>query len=52
MAIREKIGKVSDYISKMNIIIFYPEDLEIIKGSPSIRRKFLNLELSQFKNKK
>lgn len=44
---KEKIGKVSDYISKMNIIIFYPEDLEIIKGSPSIRRKFLNLELSQ-----
>lgn len=44
---KEKIGKISDYISKMNIIIFYPEDLEIIKGSPSIRRKFLNLELSQ-----
>jgi len=44
---KEKIGKVSDYISKMNIIIFYPEDLEIIKGSPNIRRKFLNLELSQ-----
>ena len=44
---KKKIGKVSDYISKMNIIIFYPEDLEIIKGSPSIRRKFLNLELSQ-----
>ena len=41
------ILKVSDYISKMNIIIFYPEDLEIIKGSPSIRRRFLNLELSQ-----
>jgi DNA replication and repair protein RecF len=41
------ITKVSDYISKVNIIIFYPEDLEIIKGSPNIRRKFLNLELSQ-----
>lgn len=44
------ILKVSDYISKMNIIIFYPEDLEIIKGSPSIRRRFLNLELSQLFN--
>ncbi len=43
----EKVNKMSDYISKMNIIIFYPEDLEIIKGSPSIRRRFLNLELSQ-----
>lgn len=41
------ISKNSDYISNMNIIIFYPEDLELIKGSPSSRRRFLNLELSQ-----
>ena len=41
------IKKVSDYISLMNIIIFYPDDLELIKGSPIIRRKYLNLELSQ-----
>ena len=41
------INKNSDYISNMNIIIFYPEDLELIKGSPSSRRRFLNLELSQ-----
>lgn len=41
------IKKVSDYISKMNIIIFYPDDLELIKGSPQIRRKYINLELSQ-----
>ncbi len=42
-----EIKKVSDYISKLNIIIFYPEDLEIIKGSPNIRRQYFNLELSQ-----
>lgn len=41
------INKVSDYISFMNIIIFTPDDLELIKGSPQIRRKFLNVELSQ-----
>lgn len=41
------IKKNSDYISRMNIIIFYPEDLELIKGSPITRRRFLNLELSQ-----
>ena len=41
------IKKISDYISLMNIIIFYPDDLELIKGSPIIRRKYLNLELSQ-----
>lgn len=44
---KKKITKVSDYISKMNVIIFYPEDLDIIKGSPNQRRKFLNLELCQ-----
>ena len=31
----------------MNTIIFYPEDLEIIKGSPILRRKYMNVELSQ-----
>ena len=44
------IKKNSDYISYLNIIIFYPEDLELIKGSPEARRRFLNLELSQLNN--
>lgn len=44
------IKKTSDYISNMNIIIFYPEDLDIIKGTPNIRRRYLNLELSQLYN--
>lgn len=41
------ITKVSDYIKKMNIIIFYAEDLELIRGVPGVRRKYLNTELSQ-----
>lgn len=45
-----KITKKSEYISKVNIVIFYPEDLELIKGSPNERRQFLNLELSQLSN--
>ena len=44
------IKKVSDYISLLNIIIFEPDDLDLIKGSPQIRRKYLNLELSQLYN--
>ena len=39
------IKKVSDYISKINIILFDPDDLEIIKSSPQIRRKYLNMEI-------
>ena len=41
------IRKVNNYISLVNIIIFYPEDLDLVKGSPKIRRKFLDLEISQ-----
>ena len=41
------IKRVSDYISKINIIIFYPDDLDLIKGSPGVRRRFLNLEIGQ-----
>lgn len=39
--------KLSDYIEKMNVIIFSSEDLYLIKGSPSERRKYINLQLSQ-----
>jgi DNA replication and repair protein RecF len=44
-------SKVGEYIAKMNIIIFYPEDLEIIKGSPSIRRKYINTSICQYDEK-
>ena len=42
--------KISNYLSRLNVIMFCPDDLEIVKGSPSVRRRFLNIELSQFRN--
>ena len=45
------IKKVADYISYLNVIIFTPDDLEIIKGSPNVRRNLLNIQLSQLSNK-
>lgn len=42
--------RISNYLSRLNVIMFCPDDLEIVKGSPSVRRKFLNVELSQFDN--
>lgn len=42
--------KISNYLSRLNVIMFCPDDLDIVKGSPSIRRRFLNVELSQLKN--
>ena len=44
---KTEIHKVADYISHLNVIVFSPDDLEIVKGSPSIRRNLLNIELSQ-----
>ncbi len=43
--------RVSDYISNMSVVLFSPDDLELVKGSPSVRRKFLNIEIGQLDNK-
>ena len=45
-----QVNKISDYISKINVILFNQEDLRMIKDSPSIRRKLLNMEISQLDN--
>ena len=42
--------KLSDYISKIKIILFNPNDLQIIKDSPSIRRKLINISISELDN--
>ena len=42
-----EIKKSTDFLSNLNVIIFYPDDIELIKGMPEVRRKFLNTELSQ-----
>lgn len=48
---QNNIHRLSDYISNLNVVIFTPDDLEIIKGSPTIRRNLLNIELSQLSEK-
>lgn len=42
-----KLDRISDYISRINIVLFNPDDLNIIGGPPSIRRRLLNIEISQ-----
>ena len=41
------ISRMSDYIGVCNIVIFAPEDLNIVKNAPSFRRKFLNTLISK-----
>ncbi|MEK4697991.1 DNA replication/repair protein RecF [Solibacillus sp. FSL R7-0668] len=39
--------KLSNYIGQMNVVMFAPEDLNIVKGSPQIRRRFIDMEIGQ-----
>jgi DNA replication and repair protein RecF len=31
----------------MNVIMFAPEDLNLVKGSPGVRRRFIDMEIGQ-----
>ena len=42
-----RVNRIADYISNMTTIVFTPDDLEIIKDSPNVRRNLLNIQLSQ-----
>ena len=43
----KKVNKIADFLGYLNVVLFSPEDLKLIKGSPAQRRKFINLEVSQ-----
>lgn len=40
-------SKLSQYIGQLNVILFAPEDLELVKGAPSVRRRFIDMEFGQ-----
>lgn len=39
--------RLSEYVGKLNVVLFSPEDLDLVKGAPNNRRKFLDMELGQ-----
>lgn len=41
--------KLSELIGQINVVIFSPEDLSLVKGGPSERRNFLDNELSHIR---
>ncbi len=41
------ITKLSELMSYLNVVMFEPDDLELIKGSPTARRRFIDEALSQ-----
>lgn len=44
---KKEIKKLSDYISKINVILFSSDSIRIFKDSPSCRRKYFNIQISQ-----
>lgn len=45
-----KIRKATEILGILNVVLFSPEDLSIIKNGPSERRKFIDIELCQLDN--
>jgi DNA replication and repair protein RecF len=46
-----KANKIAELIGVFNVVMFSPEDLKIVKESPSYRRRFLDMELCQLNPK-
>lgn len=44
-----KQTKLSDILGKINIVMFSPDDIEILKSGPAKRRRFLNIMISQLR---
>lgn len=43
----QKIKKAADLLGLLNVVLFSPEDLSIIKNGPGERRRFVDMELCQ-----
>jgi DNA replication and repair protein RecF len=41
------VTKLQDFVGLLNVVMFSPEDLALVKGSPSDRRRFLDILLCQ-----
>ena len=44
-----KIKKLSELLGKINTVIFIPDDINILKGGPQNRRRFLDIMISQLR---
>ncbi len=45
------ISKMGDLIGKFTVILFSPDELNLTKGSPNARRRFLDIAISQLRPK-
>jgi len=40
-------SRLSDILGRINVVLFVPDDAALVKGAASVRRRFLDMELSQ-----
>jgi DNA replication and repair protein RecF len=40
-------SKMTDFIGHFQVVLFAPEDLQLVKGGPGLRRRFIDMELGQ-----
>ncbi|MCI1891020.1 MAG: DNA replication/repair protein RecF [Schleiferilactobacillus harbinensis] len=44
-------SRLSSYLGQLNVVLFAPEDLNLVKGAPSQRRRFVDMEFGQMSPK-
>ena len=44
-----KVKKISDILGKIYVVLFTPQDINILKNEPNKRRRFLNIMISQLR---
>lgn len=47
VSLNDNAIKSKDLLGNLNVVLFSPEDLLLVKGSPALRRRFLDMEISQ-----
>jgi DNA replication and repair protein RecF len=47
ISLDDNVIKSKEHYGTLNIVMFSPEDLQIVKGEPALRRRFLDMEIAQ-----
>lgn len=49
--LNDRPRKVLDFIGEINVVLFLPEDIDLIASSPSVRRRYLDATICQIDNR-
>ncbi|MCL6515994.1 DNA replication/repair protein RecF [Alicyclobacillus sp.] len=40
-------SRLTEFVGHFQVVLFAPEDLQLVKGAPAVRRKFMDMEIAQ-----